>query len=95
MAAIDIMGKISDRGFRLRVQYALFSVAKDKADPAPTADDLAYVNAILVGEAALSPVYIAVLVINASAATDTDVIIKGNIETLWPFLARAWVARTV
>ena len=95
MSVTDLMAITHDRGFRHRVEFALFDVAKDMSVPIPTGEDLDYVNAILVGEARLDPVVTAMVVINATAETDTDVVMKTNIEVLWPFLAKAWAARTV
>ena len=95
MAAIDLMALANDNGFRRRVKFALFDEAKDQASGAPTGDDLAYVNGILNGETPFDHVVTAVVVANADPENADDASLKSTVATLWPFLARAWAARTV
>lgn len=95
MSATDLMALAQDTGFRNAVEFALFDVAKDKAVGSPASNDLAFLNAILVGEARLDPIVTSVVVINSAPNADDATGLKANIETLWPFLARAWAARTV
>ena len=95
MAAVDLMALAHDKGFRRKVEFALFDVAKDKAVGTPAGDDLIYLNAILNGTADFDPAITAVVVINSGAESATDAQLKANAVTLWPFLARAWVVRTL
>lgn len=95
MAVVDLMALSHDLGFRRRVEFALFSEAKDRAGGSPTGNDLTYVNGILNGETPFNHVVTAVVVTNADALTADDVSLKATVSTLWPFLARAWAARTV
>lgn len=94
MVITDLMAMTKDAGFQHRVQYALFNEAKDQAGTAvDPSDDLVYLNGILAGEAPMEPVYISVVVVATDPNNDADIAVA--ITTLWPFLARAWVARTV
>ena len=95
MAALELMALAKDNGFRRRVEFALFDEAKGRAAPAPTGDDLAYVNGILNGETPLDHVVTAVVVTNADPENADDASLKSTVAILWPFLARAWAARTV
>ena len=95
MAVTDLMELVHDTGFRRRVEFALFSEAKNRAVGSPTGDDLAYVNGILNGETPFDHVVTAVVVTNSDPLTATDTSLQTTVTTLWPFLARAWVARTV
>ena len=95
MAACDVMALAKDKGFRRRVGFALFDEAKGRAGGTPTGDDLAYVNGILNGETPFDNVVTAVVVANADPENADDASLKSTIATLWPFLARAWTARTV
>lgn len=91
----QLMALTKDAGFRNRVKFALFDEAKDRAGGGPSGPDLDYINGILNGEAPFDNVVTAVVVENADAVIADDVSLKASVNTLWSFLAAAWVARTV
>ena len=80
---------LDEAGFRRRVQFAMFSVATDKANAGLTldSDDEAFVDEILNGFNDLTWMAIGVVVTNSSAGTSDDATLKTNVETLWPFYA--------
>ena len=93
MAVIDLTALARDRGFRRRVEFALFDVARDKAGATPTGDDLAFINGILNGQVNVFNVVMGVVVVNADPQAADDASIKATMEAIWPFYAIAWVAR--
>ena len=92
MLAIDLMETARDNGFQLRVQGVLFDVVKDRAGAA-TGDDLNFVNGIVNGETSIFHLAIGVALVSTDVSNDTN--IKEAINTLWPFYAKAWTARTL
>ncbi len=97
MAAIDLMELARDHGFNERVKFVMFDVARDKAagPPAPTGDDLNFVNGIMNGENSVHHLVMGVVVQNADPEAADDASLKSTVETLWPFYAAAWTARTL
>lgn len=88
------MSLVHDRGFRRRVEFALFSVAKDKA-PTAAGNDLAFINGILNGEHNITAIATGVVVAQNAPETADDAALKTTITAIWNFYAAAWVARTV
>lgn len=94
MSAIDLMETAREAGFRQRIKFIMFDVARDKAltvvDPPTNSDpDLAFINAILNGLADESLMAVAVVVVNADPVNADDASLKTTVETVWPFFARA------
>lgn len=83
---------LDEAGFKRRVQFAMFSVAKDKAQGgvAPGSNDEAFIDGILNGLVNITLMAVGIVVINANAGTVNDAAIKGDVSALWPFFAAAW-----
>jgi len=97
MSAITSMEFANDVGFRRRVQFTMFSVAKDIAAGTPTADETSYINGILNGETPILEMAVGVLLnaaVDTAGAAVTDALIKTAVENIFPVYAAAWVART-
>jgi len=94
MTALEIMELVRDAGYMARIEAILFDVARDKA-PGAVSPDLDFINGILNGEVNPRQMAIAVGVVNVDASVADDASLKTTVETVWPFFATAWVARTL
>ncbi len=94
MTAIELMELTRNNGFRERVKFIMFDVARDKAATA-TGDDLNFVNGILNGENDVQLLVVGIVVVNADPETADDASLKVTLETLWPFYAAAWTVRAL
>ena len=98
MTAIKLMELANDIGFKRRVQFTMFDVAKDLVGGTPTANETSYINGIINGEAPILQMTVGVLLngaVQGDGVDATDAQIKTAVETVFPFYAAAWVDRTI
>ncbi len=91
MAAVDLMAKARDPGFKERVRFALMDTARDKAGAAvDPSNELTFIGLVLSGKVDIHDIAVAVAVVNADALTADDASLKATIGQIWDFEVKAW-----